>query len=135
MFKPGTNAARNGARPPGTDKTYNTQASARASSQASSQSQTNPSNPLRDEIPTVANPRKTDTANDENKGEKHVIIRKEVLSAIANRLDEILEKCKTIEHFKKTLTSLTRYMWNEAENDQAWSFSSLLRTSEQSRMT
>jgi hypothetical protein len=118
MSKPGTNAARNGARPPGTDKTYNTRASARASSQASSRSQTNPPNPPRDEIPTVANPRKTDAANDENKGEKHVVIRKEVLLAIANRLDEILEKCKTIEHFKKTLTSLTRYTRNEAENDQ-----------------
>jgi hypothetical protein len=109
MSKPSANAARNGTCPPGTDKTYNTQASARASSQASSWSQTNPPNPLRDETPTAANPRKTDTANDENKGEKHVIIHKEVLSAIANRLDEILKKCKTIEHFKKTLTSLTRY--------------------------
>jgi hypothetical protein len=118
MSKPGATTARNGARPPGTDKTHNTRASARASTQASSRSQTNPPNPPRDDTPTAADPRKTNAANDENKGEKHVVIRKEVLSAIANRLDEILEKCKTIEHFKKTLTSLARYTRNEAENDQ-----------------
>jgi hypothetical protein len=118
MPKPGASTAGNGARPPGIDKTHNTRASAKASSQASSRSQTNPPTPSRDDTPTAASPQKKDAVSGENKGEKHVVIRKEVLSAIANRLDEILEKCKTTEHFKKTLTSLARYTRNEAENDQ-----------------
>jgi hypothetical protein len=57
------------------------------------------------------------TTKEGSQGEKPIVIRKEVLSAIANRLDNIHEKCKTIEHFKKTIASLARYTRSAAEDD------------------
>ena len=37
---------------------------------------------------------------------------------MANRLDEIHDKCKSVEHFKKTIASLCKYARNAADNDQ-----------------
>src|SRR6202789_452058 len=107
------NLAGNGARPPGPDKTHNTRASARVASQTSSQSQGKHHPP-----PPAPDPQKASAPNEEIPSEKPFIIRKEILSAVANRLDEILEKCKTTEHFKKTIASLSRYARNAADHDQ-----------------
>lgn len=108
--------AGNGTRSSGATKTHNTRASTRASSQASSQPQ-RPDPPKQAQPPT-ANSRQASASSEEGAPEKMIVISKEILSSIANRLDEILEKCSTIEHFKKTIASLARYTWNAAEHDQ-----------------
>ena len=95
---------------------HNTRASTRASSQASSQIQPSQSVPPRNAPPSTVNPQKANNEGDQS--EKPIVIRKEILSAIAGRLDEILEKCETISHFKKTITSLARYTRNAADSDQ-----------------
>lgn len=114
------NTAGNGTRPPGATKTHNTRASTRASSQTSSQPHPLPKQPVpprQAQLPD-ANPRQASTSSEEGITEKFIVVRKEILSAIANRLDEIIEKCKTTDHFKKTISSLAKYTWSAAEHDQ-----------------
>ena len=110
--------AGNGARPPGASKTHNTRANAKASSQPSPQSQPTQANPPATSPPSTADPQQANPSSGESQNEKLYVIRKEILSAVANRLDEILEKCTTIGHFKKAITSLHRYTQKAADNDQ-----------------
>jgi hypothetical protein len=114
------NTAGNGTRPSGATKTHNTRASTRASSQTSSQPQPQPKQPdppRQAQLPD-ANSQQASASNREGTPEKVIVVRKEILASIVNRLDQIIEKCKTTEHFKKTIASLARYTWNAAEQDQ-----------------
>jgi hypothetical protein len=66
----------------------------------------------------TASPPIPESTGVEPKAEKAYIVHKEVLTActdIANRLEEILEKCTTVPQFRKTLTKLAKFTREAAE--------------------
>jgi hypothetical protein len=104
-----------GTHPPGSEKTYNTRANTRASSLAIPQKQ---HQLHRESIATATTPQSMHEPGEESQGERHINDRKEILYAVAGRLDEILEKCKTFEHYKKNVTSLAKFARKAADCDQ-----------------
>jgi len=94
-----------------------TRANAKASSQPSSQKPSVHAAPSKDTPPPKDNLWQAEANSEEGLSKKTHDICKKALSAIADRLDEILEKCNSVSHFKKTITSLVKYMQDAAEND------------------
>jgi hypothetical protein len=102
----------------GEAKTYTTRASTRAAPHPNKRSQTvQPDTPKSTQAPRTSTPQ-TGSSAKENQAEIAVVVHKEVLNAfglIADRLDQILEKCKTTEHFTKAITSLAKFTREAAE--------------------
>ena len=93
--------------PPGLEKTHNTHTNSRTSSLANSQKQQqHPS----ESSPKAPNLRNTPEPGEGSQGERHINNRKEILYTVVGRLDEVLERCKTLKHYKKNITNLAKFM-------------------------
>ncbi len=49
---------------------------------------------------------------------KPIVDYKEILYVVTGRLDEILERCKALEHYKRNITNLAKFTKKAAENNQ-----------------
>src|SRR5258708_11246806 len=106
---------RHGTRPPGSEKTYNPCASARASALANSQKQQQHPSGTTAMATTLQN---TCESGEGSQVERHINDCKEILYMVAGRLDEILERCTTLECYKKNVTSLAKFTREAADCDQ-----------------
>src|SRR5258708_1806858 len=106
---------RHGTRPPGSEKTHNTCASSRASSLANSQKQQQHPSGTTAMATTLQN---TCESGEGSQVERHINDCKEILYMVAGRLDEILERCTTLECYKKNVTSLAKFTREAADCDQ-----------------
>src|SRR5260370_707242 len=104
-----------GTHPSGQEKMHYTCATSKASTLASSQKQQqSPSGASS----MMTSPKIIHEPEEESQDGKPIVDRKEILYAVTSRLDKILKRCNTFEHYKKNVTNLAKFTRKAVENDQ-----------------
>src|SRR5258708_20884405 len=104
-----------GTHPSGPEKMHYTCASSKASTLASSQKQQQSRSGASS---MITSPKIVHEPEEESQDGKPIVDRKEILYAVTSRLDKILKRCNTFEHYKKNVTNLAKFTRKAVENNQ-----------------
>ena len=109
-----TATAGHSAHPPSLEKAHYTHASSRASSLANPPKQKGQAS---ESLPTLTKPKNTYEPKEERQDGEPIAICEDILLVVANRLDEILGRCKNLEDYKRNISSLSKYARKAANSN------------------
>jgi len=66
----------------------------------------------------ITSPKNMHKPKKKSQNRKPIVDYKEILYIVTSRLDEILERCKALEHYKRNITNLAKFTKKAAENNQ-----------------